>query len=233
MKRILRLLLVIPLCLLSVLTGMYFFSRTEPVFLLKNIKISGADQLQETEILGRIYPFLKESIFGTDMGRVKAAITSHPFVKDVRVKRVFPFSILIQVKEKTPSALWVGPGGDIKVLDEDGAPYRGLCKGSTRDLFVINAKGNGEAQSVYKQVTDWERRGIMKKDDLSEIAYDEGNITLFSLNDGVQIILGKEDQPERLKRAIAVLEDAKKRGLLIRCIDARFQNGAIIKEGKG
>jgi hypothetical protein len=36
-----------------------------------------------------------------------------------------------------------------------------------------------------------------------------------------------------LKRAIAVLEDAKKRGFLIKCIDARFEKGAIIQERKG
>jgi cell division protein FtsQ len=233
MKRTLYLLFIIPMCLLSVLTGMYLFSRTEPVFLLKNIRIKGAEQLPESEILTKIYPFLKDSIFGTDMGKVKAAIISHPFVKDVRVKRVFPFSILIEVKERTPSALWTGPGGDIRMLDEDGAPYRGLYKGSTHDLLVISAKEKSEAKSIFREVTDWDRQGIVKKDDLSEVMYNEGNITLFSLNDGVEIILGKEERSERLKRAIAVLEDAKKRGLLIRCIDARFENGAIIKERKG
>ncbi|MGD0488337.1 MAG: FtsQ-type POTRA domain-containing protein [Syntrophorhabdales bacterium] len=233
MKRTLYLLFIIPMCLLSVLTGMYLFSRTEPVFLLKNIRIKGAEQLPESEILTKIYPFLKDSIFGTDMGKVKAAITSHPFVKDVRVKRVFPFSILIEVKERVPSALWTGPGGDIQMLDEDGAPYRGLYKGSTLDLLVISAKEKNDAKSIFREVTDWDRRGIIKKDDLSEVMYNEGNITLFSLNDGVEIILGKEERPERLKRAVAVLEDAKKRGLLIRCIDARFENGAIIKERKG
>ena len=233
MKRTLYLLFIIPMCLLSVLTGMYLFSRTEPVFLLKNIRIKGAEQLPESEILTKIYPFLKDSIFGTDMGKVKAAITSHPFVKDVRVKRVFPFSILIEVKERTPSALWIGPGGDIQMLDEDGAPYRGLYKGSTLDLLVISAKEKNDAKSIFREVTDWDRQGIVKKDDLSEVMYNEGNITLFSLNDGVEIILGKEERPERLKRAVAVLEDAKKRGLLIRCIDARFENGAIIKERKG
>jgi hypothetical protein len=51
--------------------------------------------------------------------------------------------------------------------------------------------------------------------------------------DGVQIVLGKEDQKARLKKAIAVLEDAKKRGLLIKCIDARFEKGAIIQERAG
>ncbi len=35
---------------------------------------------------------------------------------------------------------------------------------------------------------------------------------------------------KRLKRAMVVLEDAKKRGLLIKCIDARFEKGAIIQE---
>jgi cell division protein FtsQ len=233
MKRTLYLLFIIPMCLLSVLTVMYLFSRTEPVFLLKNIRITGARQLPESEILTKIYPFLRGSIFGTDMGKVKAAITCHPFVKDVRVKRVFPFSILIEVKERVPSALWAGPGGDIQTLDEDGAPYKGLSKGDTRDLLVISTKEKNDAKSTFRQVTDWERRGIVKKDDLSEVVYDEGNITLFSLNDGVEIILGKEERPERLKRAVAVLEDAKKRGLLIKCIDARFENGAIIKERKG
>ena len=233
MKRTLYLLFIVPMCLLSVLTGMYLFSRTEPVFLLKNIRIKGAEQLPESEILTKIYPFLKDSIFGTDMAKVKAAITSHPFVKDVSVKRVFPFSILIEVKERVPSALWTGPGGDIQMLDEDGVPYRGLYKGSARDLLVISAKEKNDARSIFREVTDWDRRGIIKKDDLSEVMYNEGNITLFSLNDGVEIILGKEERPERLKRAIAVLEDAKRRGVLIRCIDARFEDGAIIKERKG
>jgi cell division protein FtsQ len=226
-------LFLVPMSLLSVLTAMYLFSRTEPVFLLKNVRITGADQLPESEILSRVYPFLKDSIFGTDMGKVKESITSHPFVKDVRVKRVFPFSILIEVKERVPSALWVGPGGDIQILDEDGAPYRGLGKGKTRDLFVVSAMDKAGAKSVFREVADWDRQGIVRKDDLSEVVYNDGDVTLFSLSDGVEIILGKEERAGRLKRAMAVLQDAKKRGLLIKCIDARFDNGAIVKERKG
>jgi cell division protein FtsQ len=233
MKRGLYLLFLIPVCLLSVLTGMYLFSRTEPVFLLKNIKIKGASQLPESEILAKIYPYLTSSIFATDMGKVKEAITSHPFIKDVRVKRVFPFSILIDVKERVPSALWVGSAGDIRVLDEEGAPFKALTKGSTKGLFVINAGEKKAAQSIFREVNRWDRDGILQKDALSEVMYRDGNVTLFNLDDGIEIILGKEDQRERLKRAVAVLDDARKRGLLIKCIDARFERGAIVKERKG
>jgi cell division septal protein FtsQ len=56
---------------------------------------------------------------------------------------------------------------------------------------------------------------------------------MFGFEDSVEIILGKEDHKTRLRRAMAVLKDAGKRGLVIRCIDARFEKGAIIQEKKG
>ncbi len=233
MKRTLYLLFLAPVCLLSALTGAYLLSRTEPVFLLKNIRIKGSSQLAESEILAKIQPFIKDSIFSTDMGKVKEAIASHPFIREVRVKRVFPFSILIDVNERRPSALWVSSAGDVRILDEEGQPYRTLSKGEGGGLFVINAADKKEARSVFKEVTSWDQQGVIKKDDLSEVAYRDGNMTLFSLDDGVEIILGKEDQRERLKRALAVLDDARRRGLLIRCIDARFDRGAIVKERTG
>ncbi len=233
MKRAMYLLFLIPLCLLSVLTAMYLFSRTEPVFLLKNIRINGATQRPESQILAKIYPYLRSSIFSTDMGKVKEAIAADPFIRDVRVRRIFPFSILIDVKERIPSALWVGAQGDIQVLDEEGAPYRSLMKGDGKGLFVINAPEKNDARSIFREISGWERDNVLHKDDLSEVMYRDGNMTLFSLEDGVEIILGKEDQKERLKRAVAVLDDAKRRGLLIKCIDARFEQGAIVKERKG
>jgi cell division septal protein FtsQ len=151
----------------------------------------------------------------------------------VRVKRVFPFSILIDVTERVPSALWVGLAGDVRVLDEQGVPYRNLMKEDTKGLFVINAAERSAATSIFREISGWDRDGILRKDAISEVMYRDGNVTLFSLDDAVEIILGKEDQRERLKRAVAVLDDAKKRGLLIKCIDARFEQGAIVKERKG
>jgi cell division protein FtsQ len=230
MKRIRLLSFVIPVCLLLVVTGIFLFSRKEPIFLLKSIKIKGTSQLTESEVLRRIYPILKESIFKIDMDKVRQTIANHPFVKDVRVKRVFPFSILLDIKERIPSAIWIGLKGDLNVLDEDGQSYRGLEKGDAKGLVLITAPEKGDARSIFSQVSSWDRQGIMRKEAISEIAYDKGNMTLFSLDDGIEIVLGKEDQSRRLKRALAVLEDAKKRGLIIRCIDARFESGAIVKE---
>jgi cell division protein FtsQ len=233
MKKALYMLFLIPLCVLSMLTVIYIFAKDEPLFFLKSIKVNGVQQLREPDIMGRISPFLSTSLFKVDTAKMREAIVSHPFVKEVRIKRVFPFSLVIDVKERIPSALWVDGEGQVHVLDEFGEPYRGLTKGDGKGLFVINAREKSEAKSLYGQVNGWFREGLIKQGALSDIAYDEGNITIFGSEGGVEIILGKEDQKGRLKKAIAVLEDAKKRGFLIKCIDARFERGAIIKERQG
>jgi cell division protein FtsQ len=233
MKRTLYILFLAPLCVLSILTIVYLFSKDEPLFFLKNVKISGASQLSERDIMGRVTPYLKESLLRVDIVKIKEAITNHPFVREVSVKRAYPFSVVIDVKEKVPSALWVKNDGDVFVLDESGEPYRKMGKGDIKGLFIINTKERADVASIFREVNVWSTEGIMKKEKLSEVAYNEGNITLFGLDDGVEIILGREDQKKRLKRAVAVMEDARKRGLLIKCIDARFEKGAIIQERKG
>jgi cell division protein FtsQ len=233
MKKILTMFFLIPLCVLSTFTLIYIVSMDEPLFFLKNVRISGASQLGEKDIMEKIAPFLRESLLKIDALKIREAISSHPFVREVNIKRVFPFSIVIDVKEKTPSALWVDGGGNVMVLDETGVPYRGLAKGDEKGLFVITAQDKGDVKSVYREVNGWIREGIVKREALSEITYDEGSITIFGLDNGVEIILGREEQDKRLKRAMTVFEDAKKRGLLIKCIDARFEKGAIIQERKG
>ena len=230
MRRPLYLFFVVPLCMLSMLTLVYLFSKKEPLFALRNIKIKGMSQLSEGEIVKRINPFLQESFFGTDVGKVKETVLSHPFVRDVSVKRIFPFSLVIDVKEKIPSALWVRPTGEVSILDEGGVAYRGLMR-ETKGLLVINAPEATDAKSLFKEMNIWLRDGLIQKEWLSEVFYREGNVTIYSAEDGVEITLGKEEQKERMKRAAAVLDDAKKRGVLIKCIDARFEKGAIIREG--
>ncbi len=233
MKKILYMLFLVPVCILAILSMIYLFSKKEPLFFLQNVRINGINQLNTKEIMGNISPFLKESLLKIDVARIKDAIASHPFVKEVSIKRVYPFSIVIDVKEKIPSALWVNNEGGVTVLDESGDPYRKLPKGEVKGLYIINAREKADAKSLFREVNGWATEGIIKKGSISEVAYNQGSITIFGYDDPVEIILGKEEQKTRLKRAIAVLEDAKKRGLLIKCIDARFEKGAIIQERKG
>ena len=233
MKKMLYMLFVVPMCILSMLSIIYLVSKKEPFFFLQNLKISGIQQLNEREIVNKVSPYLKQSLLRIDPSKIENIVAAHPFVKDVRIKRVYPFSILIDVKEKVPSAIWVNSEGDPYILDENGNPYRRLSRGENKGLYLISTAEETDVRSVFTKVNTWSSEGILAKNKISEIAYKDGSMTVFSQDDPVQIILGKEKQKERLKRAVAVLEDSRKRGLVIKCIDARFEKGAIIRERKG
>jgi len=233
MRKLLYILFIGPVCILSMLSIAYLFSREEPLFFLQNIKVNGLAQLGDKETMAKIAPYLTESIFKVDVAKVRDALTSHPFVKEVSVKRVYPFSIVIDVKEKTPSALWVAADGSIQVLDEKGEPYRDLGKDEVKGLYLISTRDRSDAKKVFAETNSFITEGIMKKEQLSEVSYRDGDLTIYGLEDGVEIILGREDHKKRLKRAQAVLKDAARRGLVIKCIDARFEKGAIIQERKG
>lgn len=233
MKKLLYTLFIGPVCILSMLSIAYLFSREEPLFFLQNIKVNGLSQLGDKETMAKITPHLTESIFKVDVAKVREALTSHPFVKEVSVKRVYPFSIIIDVKEKTPSALWVAGDGSIYVLDEGGEPYRFLGKDEVQGLYLISTRDRSDVKKVFNETNGFITEDLLKKGQISEVSYRDGSLTIFGLKDGVEIILGREDHRKRLKRAMAVLRDAARRGLVIKCIDARFEKGAIIQERKG
>jgi len=233
MKKFIYMCFLVPLGMLSLLITIYMFTKNEPFFFIKNVSINGNNQLKDTDIMARVAPYLKDTLFGIDVAKIQEAIISHPFVREASIKRVYPFSIIIDVKEKKPSALWVNAEGEVYVIDETGEPYKTISRNEKAGMYIINAREKSDVKSLYRDIDVWLKEGIIKKDAVSEIAYNDGNVTIFGMDDGVEIILGKEDQKGRLKKAIAVLEDAKKRGLIIKCIDARFEKGAIIQERKG
>jgi len=233
MRKVLYMLFIIPVCILSMLSIIYLASKKEPLFFLQNVKINGTSQLNDKEIMKEVSPYLKESLLRIDVTKIKDTIAANPLVKEVRIKRIYPFSIVIDVKEKIPSAIWVNQEGDPHVLDEYGDPYRKLSRGENKGLYIINAREKSDAKSLLKQINGWTAEGILKKEKISEAVHHEGSVTIFGYEGPIEIILGKEEQKQRLQRAVAVLEDANKRGLVIKCIDARFEKGAIIQERKG
>lgn len=133
MKKMAYALFLLPLSIISMLTVIYICSSGQRLFSLKSVKIKGLEQMTDGDVMGRACPFLKDSsIFGINVEQLKAAVGKHPFVKEVRIKRIFPFSLVIDVQEKKPSALWASGDGSVRVLDEEGLPFRGLMKEKTK-----------------------------------------------------------------------------------------------------
>lgn len=231
MKRVMRLLYILPLSLFSILTILFFASLKGPVFTLREIKVEGVKSIREKEIMEAISPFINRELFGIDEEQIRKILALNPFVKDVKVKKLYPFSLIIDIEEKRSSALWVRPEGDVMILDEEGRPYSNLRNGDVNGLVLINASNEKEAKEVFEKIDHWIKQGIIRKEDIMEVSYTNGEITVFYRED-TEIFLGKKDFEKRLQNAISIYEDARKRGLILRYIDANFDEKLEITREK-
>lgn len=232
MKKIMKLLSILLLSLFPILTIVFFASLKGPFFTLREIKVEGTRNIREKEIMEAISPFVDRELFGIDEEQIRKVLALNPFIKDVKVKKLYPFSLIIDIEEKRSSALWVRPEGDIMILDEEGKPYSPLRGGELDGLVLINASNEKEAKEIFEKICNWIRQGIIKREDIMEVCYTNGEITVFYKED-TEIFLGGKDFERRLQNAISLYEEARKRGLILRYIDASFdENLEITRERK-
>ncbi|MCS7280244.1 MAG: FtsQ-type POTRA domain-containing protein [Desulfobacterota bacterium] len=209
------------------------FIKEEPILRLKGIKVSGCDQIKEEEIISLVLPKLGKSILNLDTQTIRKALMAHPYVAEVKVKRVYPFYLHIAIREKSPTALWAKPDGTVKIVDEEGRPFRDLMLREKSKLPLIHAENEENLKEGLILLKGWVAQNIVKSDFIAELVYSRKAVRVVT-TDSVEILLGREDFEKRLKKALKVMEDAKRRGVLIKCIDARFEKGAIIRErGEG
>ncbi len=87
--------------------GLYAFYthvRDNEYFLIKTIKIVGADLIEEEEIARVSGVNSKDNILLLDVAMVTDRITSMPMVHSCQVVRIFPDTVIIEIQERHPVA---------------------------------------------------------------------------------------------------------------------------------
>ena len=152
-----------------------------PVLSVRTVDVSGLDQVPREEVLTAL-----GSVKGTPLLRVDTTAAAHRVagiarVAQVRVKRDYPSSLLVEVVERTPWAYYDGADGP-HMIDENGVDYAveppppGLPRISTPevldnpDLLRDGLQVLGELpRPLWEQVSEL---AISSKDDLEFTLYD-------------------------------------------------------------
>lgn len=221
MSRLRQTLMVLPLAILSFLGYVLLSSLLDSSFRLKELRIRGGC---EREVFQTVLPFLHERLSRIDESKIGEAISSSPSIKTVGVKKVYPSSLIIEVEERKPSALWVNREGLVTVLDGEGRPFRGLRNENVDDLLLINAPDENSARRLFQLVKGWVREGLLRKEDVMEVVLSNDGITVLYGEDLVEIVLGQRDLDERLRKTLSLYKEARRRGLILKRIDGRSED---------
>lgn len=88
---------------------------------LETVHVAGASPMATADILRVAGVYRDEPMVGLDLDALRARVEQVGWVKDVRVVRLLPDTLMLSVTERRPLAVWQR-GGRTLVVDEQGQP---------------------------------------------------------------------------------------------------------------
>jgi len=113
-----------------------------PFFDIRRVNVSSGHHCPAEAIAARVDGMARGNIFRADLDRIAAAVRSVAWAEGVSVRRDFPDTITIDVRERRPAALI--DLGRLYYLDEDGRPFAPFApEGGERGNGPSNARERG------------------------------------------------------------------------------------------
>ncbi len=222
-----------------VLTGI-FFGLTKGYLYLVNCDDFAVKKIEvafQRDFVGRdIKALLDSSKFGNllllDIKALQDRIESHRWIKEARLRKVFPSSLKVELTEREPAALLSTKTGFL-VIDNEGVGLMNLPAREGTGLPLLLDKEFFQSRYPQKIALAWRclsdltpgQRQELEALDLSE------NHSVCVLLQGLttRFILGEESFSERLSSILPLLKELEIQNGPLEYVDLRFDDRIIFK----
>ncbi len=217
----------------------YVHLLSDSYFRVREVEVEGGRKIPKETLLSLTVMEGMPNLFSVKLKEVVKRLEAHPWIEQVRVRKVFPYKIVIQVEERKPMAIiqleelyYIDTRGEIFTpvgdRDEYNYPY---VTGLTRRVLE---KDPEEAKRLIAKALELLRIVSQGKvaplEEISEIHMEKAfGIQCFTKAEGVEVKMGWEDFEEKLKRLPLVWSDLRKRGFSAISIDCSDLRRMVVK----
>lgn len=217
--------IVAPLVAVAVVFATYQLSLAMLDRNISSIEISGPFQrVSALRIEEAISDEIDAGFVGADLGRIHDRIVALPWIDQARVARRWPSRLSITVTEQVPAAIW----GESGLLNTRGELFVTAARHMPAELPRLSGPDDRSADVAtrYLAVRD---QLIPAGLDLRRMHLDARGSWEMTLNNGIEVRLGRRDVAERTDMFLDVVTDiiaghAKR----IDYVDMRYGNGFTI-----
>jgi cell division protein FtsQ len=207
-----------------------YMNPIKSVFPVKHVLFIGNRHLSDDEL--KVLSGIKgyERMFLISNNEVIQRLLKSPWIRSVAVRKEFPGTMTMVIKESEPFAL-LDMHDHLFLIDENGKLLEEIKDDSIPFLPVItgdpyrDSKGFSEALKLAKMMTD---KGISLETNYIEIILNKPHELSLTI-DGTVVKIGSGMYEEKLEKLIELEEEIKNRGIRVDYIDLRFADKAIVK----
>lgn len=197
----------------------------KPLWDIRKVELIADLQYADKEAMQAYYNNLRgRGLFDESMSNLKAFAESAAWVDSVKIRRVWPHTIRITVKEHKPLAYW----NDGKLITAEG---KVISPSNHPDLPLTHLSGPKDTEStVLDQFTLISQMLSTTSLRIASLTLEDRGAWNISFSNGISVKLGRDDILERLQRFVAVYKsDLSGRIDQIASVDARYPHGVAVK----
>jgi len=207
--------------------------RAHPYFVVNRVVIHGAEHgLTPDDLRSWIGLTDATTVWEASPGRVRERLEAHPYVAGATVRRQFPGTLEIVVRERRPLAIAVLD--DLYYVDRGGVTFGPLRPADDRDLPLITGLDPHATDGTRNWMLRRALRLMRRSADapalgrLSEIHIDPASgVVVFPVTPRVPVLLGWGSWPAKLARARRALDAWHGAGERLARLDTRFHNQVV------
>jgi len=217
--------IIAPLAAVGIVFATYQLSLTMLDRTISSIEISGPFQrVTALQIEEAISTEIDAGFVGADLDRIQDRIVALPWIDQARVARRWPSRISITVTEQVPAAIW----GESGLLNTRGELFVAEARHPPAELPRLSGPDDRSAEVArrYLSVRD---QLIPTGLDLRRVHLDARGSWEMTLNNGIEVRLGRRNVTERTDLFLNVVTDIiTGHSKEIDYVDMRYGNGFTI-----
>ena len=213
---------------------LYVHLLGDPLFRVREVDIEGYQKIPKETLLSLLAIEGMPNLFTLRLRDVAKRLEAHPWIDHVKVSKVFPDRLWVQVVERRPIAILQLE--ELYYIDAKGVIFSPLGERDEYNFPFLTGlnrktleKNPGEANRLIMKALELLRIAEREKGfpfgEISEVHMEKTfGVHCFTQVEGLQVKMGWEDFGEKLKKLSLIWSDLQKRGwaaVSIDCSDAR------------
>ncbi len=197
---------------------------------VKYVRIEGTFQyIAKGEIKQLLREQVVNGLYNADIQQIQVSVEALPWVKSVRVKRVWPDALNIEIKEQIPVARW----GDEALLNIKAEIFKPVVRNNFSSLPLLSGP-DGYAVKMLKVATDLSAELADKSMVLAELHINERRAWNIKLQNKMLLNAGRNQPLKKIQRFLkTVYLIGKEQIAKIAVVDLRYSNGYAITWKQG
>lgn len=222
------------------------FLFSSSIFALKQIRISGNRKVSSNKIVRMVKILPRENIFLVSSKGIEKLLAKEPWIKNVEVKKLFPSSLLLSIKERKEKMI-ISSYNNFFLADEEGVILEKIQHLNSGSLPVVTGfnyrftPGERIKDKEFLKVVECLKYSSYISEKLLKIKISESKKFYLYPENGIEIRIGDGERiKEKLQLVPHLLKKAEKEGIELSYLDLQVEthpaggirNKEEIKNGK-